>query len=162
ITLSYIIRTIRSGLDTTTFPYFIWITALLAHSLIDFNLSYVAIGFILYFSLGVLAQHLPNWTLPKEKLVTQGFSFVLVPLIIVVFFISINTLDGHLTYKKTSSQVSSGQLTSEQLTSRLEAMVKKNKNPVYLDFYFQVQLQLFMQTNNPVYLTGLENAVDLM
>lgn len=162
ILIQYMIRSLRSGLDESSFLFFILVVSLLVHSLIDFNFSYVVIGAIVYFSLGLLAQDLPRWSLSHEQTVTRAYSVVLPLLLLFVLFVSIRTYDGHLAYNKTNQLIAGGQPSAHELLAAANRAVQQSKQFAHLQNYFSIEQLLYNQFNDPAYLSGMSQAVELM
>jgi len=62
------------------FIFFILAFSILAHSMIDFDMSFVYIGALVFFSLGVLgAVYRDRWSLPRLSVLNQGYRRYLYP-----------------------------------------------------------------------------------
>lgn len=155
------VRTFRSGTDET-FVFFILAVSLVAHSLIDFNFSYMVVGAIVYFSLGVLAQRLPQWTFRREQSTANLYSWGMFAVILTVLFASITAYNGHLYYVKTSELMSGGQATDRELTAAANRTIQRSKQFAHFQNYFEIETFLYDQTGNPDHLDGIRQAVAFM
>ena len=158
----YVIHQLRRGMDESSFVFFIFAVSLLAHSLIDFNMSYVTIGAVVYFSLGVLAQHLPGWKFRREQKAANMYAFALPVLLVPVLFSSIQAYDGYLSYRKVVELLDGPQPKANELLKTANQAMLRGKHHVYIRLYFQIQQQLYAQTQDPAYLSGSREAVELM
>jgi hypothetical protein len=159
-----VIRRVRHGLDDATFPFFILVLAILGHALIDFDLSYVSLGALLFFSLGLLAQTMPAFRI-REKAGTvlqKSCTAVLSLLVLFVFVFAVRLFDGYLTHVKLNRLIGTGQLSISEIESMLDRMVRLSKHPAHLMLYFQVHRQLYAQTSDPAHLDAAERALEWM
>jgi uncharacterized protein (UPF0332 family) len=162
ILIRYFIQAFGGGLNDSSFVFFVAAVSLIAHSLIDFNFSYVTIGAVVYFSLGIMAQRLPAWKLPREGSTTTVYAFVLPILLLFALFASIRAYDGYLSYMKTNQLLKSGQSSAAELVQVAAESVHKGKQFAYYQTFYQVHQLLYGQTGDPSYLSGIGEAVALM
>jgi O-antigen ligase len=162
ILIGYAIRLFRRGMDETSFIFFIFAVSLLVHSLIDFDMSYVVVGAIIFFSLGVLVQQLPDWQWKRENTLAKIYACTLPVLILPALFFSIQAFNGYLSYEKTVKLLEGSRPQASQLLDTSGEAMQKGKNIVYYQLHFQILQQLYAQTGDPAYLSESRQTVEHM
>lgn len=138
------------------FMFCILIIALLVHSAIDFNLSYVYMGLLLFISLGALASGLKNWSAPladriqsKEKAVKYSYSSVLAVLSLIVLVVSIRWTGGNQPYAQAYVQASQGLPYQEVIAPLDQALAIRPAHPSYFELKFRILSQIAPQVDDP-------------
>ncbi len=138
------------------FLFCILIIALLIHSAIDFNLSYVYLGLLLFVSLGSLASGIENWNAPlasrvheKEKIVKYSFSSIMTVLSIIVLVVSIRSMSGNQWFRQALAGASQNAPYQEIVEHADKALRIQPSHPDYFELKFSIMSQIAPQTGDP-------------
>ncbi|MFC4303473.1 O-antigen ligase family protein [Cohnella boryungensis] len=144
---------------------FTLVVALLLHSSIDFNMSFVIVGMIVYLGLGALlgAAKLPAFRmqarLNSSKLVYL-YPSLLVGVAGVALVFSLLGYTSSKQYALANSNATSGK-TLPEIMDPLDSAISKQKNPEYIDLKLQILLQLYSQSNRSEYKEEINELLEL-
>ncbi len=140
------------------FIFFIFALAILAHSTIDFDLSYVYLGSILFLYLGVMSAiyrqeiKIRNWTIitqSKWRLLYPGLFAVLA--LTMLFQVS-QEFAGYHQYRKAVDMAVRGENTLDRLIPELDkAIASSPTHPAYQHMKADWLSQAYRQTGNQEY-----------
>ncbi|CAG7657809.1 O-antigen ligase family protein [Paenibacillus allorhizosphaerae] len=139
------------------FIFYILAISLLVHSMIDFDLSYVYLGMLLFLSLGVLISNdaielKGNWKngISKYKWI---YPSVLLILSIVCFFAAVKSLSANSLFRNAAAASSSGKGLTEITTPLDKALKNRPLHPDYTNSKIDMLLQLYNQSKDEKYYT---------
>ncbi|MBP1991152.1 O-antigen ligase family protein [Paenibacillus eucommiae] len=153
----------KSGTKDSTdshFLFFIIAISLLVHSIIDFDLSFVYLGIILFLCLGAMVANSGNapfrwnWNRP---LINKGYPALLFALSITIFFISIRLLSANSSFMETLDVIQKSKDYNEITTPLNKALELHPNHPDYLmptEFFpgkIGLLFQVYNQTKDDVY-----------
>ncbi|WP_199624329.1 O-antigen ligase family protein [Paenibacillus alkalitolerans] len=150
-------------------PYLIFYTvaiSILIHSIIDFNMSYVYLGALVFLCLGgmLAANELRPFRF-QEKFSKSKWVYVYPSLLLVgslVFLaVSLNNLASNNLYTQARHNAAQG-ASVDQITGPLDEAIGKLKHPEYVDLKLQVLNSLYQQTNDEQYVTEAEELLAMM
>ncbi|TLS52009.1 hypothetical protein FE782_11555 [Paenibacillus antri] len=133
--------------------FYVIVVSILAHSFIDFNMSYVYLGALVYLSLGAMVSgsDLPSFPVQK-KLAESKWAFFLPSALLVssLLFIvlSFNDLSGNRLYESARANASSGTGTLQEILNPLDMAINKTGHPEYVDLKLALMNQLYSQTKD--------------
>ncbi len=133
--------------------FFIFVAAIVSHSFIDFNLSFVYLGSLLFFCIGAIssvASFNRISDLSRYKLYF-GISFVIICIIALIW--SMVLLHSHNRYSLAISRLNSQQSTFDQIILPIEQASQSTKNPIYLATQLSLYQQAYTALNDEQYLT---------
>ncbi|MEC0227939.1 O-antigen ligase family protein [Paenibacillus alba] len=117
------------------FLFFIVMISLLVHSMIDFDLSYVYVGVILFLALGSMLSNSSSAPLRLKSTsvaIHKAFPALLAVLSIVVFFISATLVSANSSYKQTLEVITKSQDYNQIVTPLDKAISLHPAHPDYL------------------------------
>lgn len=136
------------------FLYLILIVSLLAHSAIDFNLSYVYLGLLLFLALGGLTSGLDKvrapWTeklAAKQKVLNISFSSTMTVISIIVLIISIRFLSANNLFYQALSETQQGKSYHEIVNTIDRGLEIQTGHPDYFELKYSVLTQVAQQAN---------------
>ncbi|MDQ1911628.1 O-antigen ligase family protein [Paenibacillus sp. GD4] len=154
------IRTHRQSIEESNdrrMVFYIIAVSLLIHSMIDFDLSYVYLGILLFLSLGAMisgdtTEFRSRWvdTINKYRWV---YPSLLMVFSIVMFFQSTQLLSGNTHFKNAVALAQAQKPVSEIFASLDKAIVKNPGHPDYVGYKIDILLQLYNQTKEERYYT---------
>lgn len=169
LVLYHFLRSYWKKPEDDKYPYLIFYTfaaSILVHSLIDFDMSYVYLGALVYLSLGgmLAANELPPFRFQQQRTNNSTRyiypSFLLVASVIFLF-ISSNQLSGNRQY-----YVSRANLTQQkplpEVMNPLNAALSKALHPEYADLKINLLTRLYEQTGDPSYSQEAEDLLATM
>ncbi|MFC7749151.1 O-antigen ligase family protein [Paenibacillus thermoaerophilus] len=151
---------------TNVLPFYLVTVALLVHSAIDFNISYVYISLLLFLSLGAMASTgaaVPvEWFKQAREHAAVRFVF---PSLVAVFavFMFVNSLIFTVASSKFETALAHAreQKPLDQVMQPLDTAIKRQPgHPEYSNQKLQFMLQLYEQTQDEKYLAEAENLLD--
>lgn len=130
------------------FPYFIIVLSILVHSLMDFNMSYVFIGMLVFLGLGGLAAVMDNKPLKRLTLSPIGvraiFSGIMILGSLVLIFSSIRFIQANNAFEKGKKLMATSSDFQQIQIPLVEALDKRPNQPdavLYLSSLYQVAYQ---------------------
>jgi hypothetical protein len=150
----YIKNYIKNKSDDTDrrFVFFIVTISLLVHSMIDFDLSYVYLGVLLFLSLGAMISKIEvgqlseKWTdLNKYR---WAYPSVLVILSLIMFFNSTRYLSANSNFRSAISIAQSSQNINEILVPLNAALQQHPNHPDYTAYKIDILFQVYNQTKD--------------
>ncbi|MDF2649930.1 MAG: polymerase [Paenibacillus sp.] len=117
------------------FLFFIVTISLLVHSMIDFDLSYVYLGAILFLALGAMLSNSSSATLRLKShslSLHKMFPALLTVLSIVIFYISVQLVSANGSYKQTLEVIQTSQDYNQIVTPLDKAISLHPAHPDYL------------------------------
>lgn len=167
--LYHFLRSHRRKTEENRFVYlcFFAISApILIHSLLDFNMSFVFLGAVVFLCLGgmIAANELPPFAFQKRWATGRWpYAYPVVYTVISVLTVAvfINHLSGSELYAKARSNAISGGNVQEILAP-LNRAIAKLPHPEYADLKLQILNQLYAQTRDRKYEQEAENLLAAM
>lgn len=134
--------------------YFIFVIAILIHSILDFNMSFIYLSLLVYLSLGgmlAIVDHEPyEWQIRLSSNKRYYiYPTALLGCCLVMFFLSINNLSSNNTYNYVKSNFSS--VSFQQLNKSIDEAISKLNNPEYVDLKLQMLISAYDQTEDTSY-----------
>ncbi|MFE5324211.1 O-antigen ligase family protein [Paenibacillus sp. NPDC056579] len=152
-----------SGQDRHVF--YIVTISLLIHSIIDFDLSYVFLGVLVFFSLGAMISHLDSniqFKFVKEKnipYINKTVPALLLVLSVVMFFISAQNLKANSFFQVALANASGGKEITEVFQPLDEALKIHPNHPDYSLFKIDIMQQGYQQTKDESYYNALQSQI---
>ncbi|MDF2959490.1 MAG: O-antigen polymerase [Paenibacillus sp.] len=146
--------------------FYIVTISLLVHSIIDFDLSYVFLGIVVFLSLGAMVSHVtisPNLRLIKEgtlPYVNKIYPGILLLLSIIMFFISAQNLNANSLYRSAVAATNSNKAVNDIFTPLNKALGIQKNHPDYTLFKTSLLLQLYQQSKDEKYYTELLDVIN--
>ncbi|WNR43886.1 O-antigen ligase family protein [Paenibacillus roseipurpureus] len=137
VTIFYIRSYIKSSQEKRDlhFLFFIIMISLLVHSMIDFDLSYVYLGAILFLSLGGMLSNSASSELrlkPKSAVIHKLFPAAIGLISLVMFFISAQLLSANSSYKQSLEVIKTSKDYNQIVTPLDKAISLHPAHPDYL------------------------------
>ncbi|MCR8635967.1 O-antigen ligase family protein [Paenibacillus radicis (ex Xue et al. 2023)] len=146
--------------------FYILAVSLLVHSIIDFDLSYVFLGIVVFLSLGAMVSHvtiIPKLRFIKDEKVSyinKIYPSVLLVLSVIMFFISAQNLSANSLFRTATAAANSNKAVDEIFTPLDKALSIRNNHPDYTLFKTSILLQAFQQTKDERYYTELSGLLN--
>lgn len=138
------------------FIYFIVAISLLIHSIIDFDLSYVYLGILVFLCMGAMVSRTGDapfkWDLDKP-VVNKTFPALLLVLSITMFFISVRILSANSSFAETKEISAKSNDYIEVIKPLNEAINLHPNHPSYVLQKVAIQFQVYNQTKNEQFFT---------
>lgn len=145
------------------FIYFIIAISLLIHSVLDFDLSYVFIGLLLFLCLGGLMSSASTPTiggLEKIKAIKWGYPSVLGALAILMFVFAQFSLNANADFKQTNDVIKVSQNYNEIIEPLDSALKISPTHPDYIHFKVSLLQQVYKQTNQEQFFEEAQQLLD--
>jgi hypothetical protein len=169
----YIRNYVRSSSDSrdSHFLFFIIVIGLLIHSIIDFDLSYIYCGIVLFLSLGAMVSYSGDAPLPfkwnfDKPYVNKLFPSLLLILSIIMLFVSVRLLGANSSYFKAMDVISKSNNYDEIMAPLDEAIRLHPDHPDYLlpTQYFPgktgILLQVYSQNKDEKFFAEAQQLLD--
>lgn len=132
---------------------FVMAFSLLVHSAIDFDLSYVYLGIILFFILGALLSCVPSQPLSRKLLDSFNRWRWIFPSFLIVLSIFMLVVSGrHITamsdYFQATHELNSGKANFQSVNQKLNDAMHLVKSPYYADQQLKILDQVYGQSHN--------------
>ncbi|UUZ83039.1 O-antigen ligase family protein [Paenibacillus sp. P26] len=155
-TIVYVyIRNYRKQVQDTKdrrFIFYIIMISLLVHSMIDFDLSYVYLGILLFLSLGVMMSRdeieiKGGW---KESIAKYKWAYpsVLLVLSLVLFFNAVQALTANSLFSNAMAAANSNKNITEIFAPLDKALKRRPEHPDYAGYKIDILLQAYNQTKD--------------
>ncbi|WP_018753885.1 O-antigen ligase family protein [Paenibacillus sanguinis] len=139
----------------TYFVYFIIVLSILMHSLMDFNMSYVFLGLLVFLCLGGMAAGMdsrPTGKLALKPGIMRGlFSSVIVVASLIFIFVSLNYIQANRTVTKSQQMISAGLSFQEIQASLDKALNKRGGHPDAVLYLSSLMQAGFEQTQDDTF-----------
>ncbi|MVP01452.1 O-antigen ligase family protein [Paenibacillus lutrae] len=136
------------------FLYFIFASAILAHSMIDFDISYVYMGALLFICLGGMLSKVKTKEFSKQvSAVRYAFPAAMIILSIVVLFVSVRYLTANSSYAKALEVAKTSQNYTDIVTPLNNALELRPNHPEYILVKTDMLAQLYEQDKNEDFYT---------
>ncbi|MBE1445681.1 O-antigen ligase family protein [Paenibacillus sp. OAS669] len=159
----YIKNTTSSQENSNRHVFFIVTISLLVHSMIDFDLSYVYLGALLFLSLGGMISGSEQPALSEKWLIFNKYKWiypsVLVILSIFMFFSSTRMLNANSSFQASISMAQSNKTINEIFVPLNNALNQHPNHPDYASYKIDFLLQVYSQTKDENF---FNQAVDLI
>ncbi|MEF2968142.1 O-antigen ligase family protein [Paenibacillus sp. M1] len=137
------------------FIYFIIVFSLLIHSLMDFNMSYVFIGMLVFLGLGGMAAAMDNAPVKRLKLKPSGirplYSAVMVIGSLVLIFTSIRYIQANNAIEKGNALISTSTDFQEIREPFTDALKKRSNQPDAILTYNSLLKAAYQQTEEEAF-----------
>lgn len=137
------------------FIFYILVISLLIHSMIDFDLSYVYLGFLLFLSLGIMISDDSIPVAGKLKITESKYRWVYPSIVtilsIIFFFNSTQLLSASGMYLQSRAATESGQNINDIMTVLDKAIELQDANPDYNALKLDILMQAYSQTSDEAY-----------
>ncbi|WP_166241156.1 O-antigen ligase family protein [Paenibacillus turpanensis] len=148
------------------FPYFIIAVAILVHSIIDFNMSYVYIGSIVFLCLGGMTAGTKLTPFAFQVRLASGWQKNVYPILLSLlavffFFESYRLLNANKQYQEAQKVLEQSKNYNETIIP-LDKAINKYPNPEYVHFKLQLLQTVYNQTNNVKFLEEFETLVAIL
>lgn len=159
VVIRYVKWTQHNNEGTPSLIFYIFASAILVHSFLDFNMSFAYIASIVFLSLGVLFGKVPLTSFPSPsmnfKYVKQlnyaAFGSMLVVTIILLIF-SIRFIQGNMAYDKVTKELASGNANYPVIMNHLDtALSNQSDYSEYRLMEAQVITSVYQQTHEENY-----------
>jgi tetratricopeptide (TPR) repeat protein len=147
------------------FLFFIVAISLLIHSALDFNLSYVYLGLLVFLCLGAMssgdstelrAERLKKWFSNKWAMPS---AFTLIAL--VMFFTSVQLVNANRNFKATANLLATGVTDFNQITAPLnQALETRPAQPEYVQQKASILFQVYDQTKDEKFYNEAVQLID--
>ncbi|MFH5181187.1 O-antigen ligase family protein [Paenibacillus sp. TAB 01] len=145
--------------------FFVIALSLLIHSTIDFDLSFVFLGILVFLCLGAMVS---NISLSGPKFIKEGslpyinksYPAALLLLSVIMFFLSAQSLNANSLFQSARAAASGQKSVNEIFTPLNKALSIKENHPDYLAFENSILLQGYQQTKNEQFFTQLMNQIN--
>lgn len=140
--------------------YFIIVAAILIHSILDFNMSFIYLSFLVYLCLGgmLAANEIKPFTW-QERWAAKSTKYIypvsLLGLFIILTLISLNQLTSNKEFHKVQMNAGKG-LSFQQLNQTIDSAINKLNNPEYINLKLQILFSVYKQTNDQQYASYAE------
>lgn len=143
--------------------FYIIAISILMHSIIDFNMSFVYLGVIVFLSFGGMLAftELPKFSFEKKLPVSKWpyvYPVIMFLLSFVCIIMSINHLSSNNLFSIARANATQGGSVQE-IIPPLDKAINKLEHPEYLNLKLSVLQQLYMQTNDEQFALDFENTL---
>lgn len=140
------------------FIYFLLATSILIHSVMDFNMSYVYVGILVFISLGGMAATIEPKTLEKMKPTTYRVTMGSIMGIVAIglFITSILFIQGSSAFAKAQTTLLETQDFNQTMVYLKKANNNRPTHPYYTQLTANLYLQVYKQHKNEDYYTEAE------
>jgi len=147
----------RRDPDPGILLFLIVAVGLLAHSLIDFDMSYSYISSLVFFSLGIVGS---RTKLPKKFTVNVKYNpwFILIPSFAAIVMAGLLT-SAHTNYQKSIDYLQGGQ-PLQAIISPLNRAISITENPRYLALKLDIYRQVYSDTQSPEFQQEAEKTIE--
>jgi hypothetical protein len=163
----FFIRTYFRSAEETRIPYLIFFviaTSILVHSILDFNMSYVYVSFLVYFCLGGMLAIDRSPSFKWQSTIKQSTQKFLYPLLlvascIVALIVTLNQLSANQTFRIAHVEATSGNQTLQHLMESVDSAIALSANPAFIDMKLQLLLSAYQQSQQSDYLQMVEQTL---
>jgi O-antigen ligase len=145
--------------------FYIIAISLLIHSIIDFDLSYVFLGVVVFLSLGAMISHVtinPNFRFMKEGSIphiNKIYPLVLLVVSVIMFFISIQSLNANSLFRLASAAAGNNKSIDEIFKPLNSALSIRPNHPDYTLFKTSILYQAYSQTKDEKYYSEMQKLI---
>lgn len=146
------------------FIFYILVVSLLIHSMIDFDLSYVYLGFLLFLSLGIMISGDSIPVSAKLSITNSRYRWVYPSIVtilsIIFFFNSTQLLSASGMYLQSRAAAESGQDFDDIMAVLDKAIEIQDVNPHYNALKLDILMQVYSQTSDDAYYSEAQKLVE--
>lgn len=150
----FIKKSFSSSREQTTSQLIFYMISIsiLIHSILDFEISYVFLGSLVFLSLGAMTSILdgkPGWLTKLSILSSKSFIYpAAVSVLAIVFFIfSVTRINANSSYEKAIAYAQQGRSVNEVM-GKLDSAINANPKPDYYALKFDLFMQLASQSKD--------------
>ncbi|MFC9777661.1 O-antigen ligase family protein [Paenibacillus chitinolyticus] len=134
------------------FVYFIFVIAILGHSVLDFDMSYVYIGALVFLCLGAMIADVKTKEFTKQVAsIRYVYPSVILVLSIITLFVSARYLSANSSYNKALAVAQISQNYTEIVTPLNNALELRPNHPEYVLLKVDLLSQIYQQTQDDQY-----------
>ncbi|WP_159885971.1 O-antigen ligase family protein [Paenibacillus puerhi] len=147
------------------FMFYIAAIALLVHSALDFNLSYVYLGVVVFLCLGAMISNdtIKLKTAWLQKTITYKWIYpsALALIAVIMFFTSVQLVNAHRNYRETNHMLSNGVTDFNQIIAPLnQALETRPTQPEYVQQKAAILFQVYDQTQDEKFYNEAVEIID--
>jgi len=159
VVLYHFLRSYRTKSEEDRLPYligFVIAASILLHSFLDFNMSFVLIGMIVFLCLGIMlgGTTLPPFSFQKgwaRRKALLAYPSILAGVSAICFIATTVFSVGASQYGEAREQAIRGGAPFDQIMRTLDSAIAKQGHPEYVDLKLQLLIQAYAQTSDPKY-----------
>ncbi|NHN34270.1 O-antigen ligase family protein [Paenibacillus agricola] len=145
----------KSQTDEFRFVFYIIAISLLIHSMIDFDLSYVYLGIVLFLSLGSMISKINIGLLGSKWGIIEKYRWIYPSLLLVIslfmFFNASQLLNANSNFQNAVNQAQNNKSINEVFPLLDVALKKHSNHPEYVSYKTDILLQVYNQTKDEKY-----------
>ncbi|OXM86517.1 DMT family transporter [Paenibacillus rigui] len=143
----------KNNEDTPRFIFIIIAASLLIHSMIDFDLSFVYLGVLLFICLGAMISDLKVGLLNKQWTFTNNLKWIYPSILLIIslvtFFNAAQLLNANSNFRAAQAAVQSDKSTINDILTPVNNALKQHPNhPDYASFKADILLQAYDQSKD--------------
>ncbi|GBG08017.1 putative O-antigen polymerase [Paenibacillus agaridevorans] len=162
----YFIRSYFRSPEIKRIPYlifFIFTTAILLHSILDFNMSYVFLSFLVFICLGGMLAINDSKAFKWQKNIKITKQKYLYPITLAIgcsisLFLSLNHLSASTSFRDAQLEATNGGA-FHKLMETVNTTIARSSNPEFYDLKLQLLLSAYNQTPDTEYIKQAEEVL---
>lgn len=155
IFLRYHFREDQNKKNNYVMIFYIIILSILIHSTIDFDLSYVYLGILVFISLGGMIANdntiLSNKSRQYAKIMKWTYSPIIILVSFILFFFSAQWINANSLYSQSRAHIQENKSLEEILVPLDNALDIRSYHPDYSLYKFDILMQAYHQTQDENY-----------
>ncbi len=161
----FITKFIRNKFETdeSRFVFYIVTISLLIHSMIDFDLSYVYLGVLVFLSLGAMVSKVDIGQLSTKWSVIEKYRWIypsiLLLISLIMFFNSAQLLNANTNFRNAVSMAQENKNINEVFVPLNNALNQHPNHPDYASYKVDILLQAYNQTKDERYYNDAVNLI---
>jgi len=145
--------------------WYIITTAILVHSVLDFNMSYVYLGALVFFSLGAMLSSSEARTFQWQEKVLSNNRKLVIPAIFIVgaavyLIMTMVNISGYHSFNTVQQSIQDQ--SAQQSIAQLDTAISRNGDPVYVDYQLELLTRTYESTLEEHYALEIQNILDEM
>lgn len=169
ITVYYLfIRSFSKKADNDKLIPYIWFiisTSILIHSVLDFNMSYVYLAALVFFSLGGMMASSETKTFQWQEKLTATKLKLVIPLLLIVgaviyFVMTLVNILGYQSYHNATEVIQEQSM--EQSLEQFKTAASRNGDPEYYDYQLELLARMYQSTFEEQYAIEAQAILDKM
>lgn len=153
----------KSETDEFRFVFYIVTISLLVHSMIDFDLSYVYLGILVFLSLGAMISKVDIGQLSTKWSMVEKYRWIYPSILLVIslimFFNSAQLLNANTNFRNAVSMAQENKNISEVFVPLNNALSQHPNHPDYASYKVDILLQAYSQTKDERYYNDAVNLI---
>ncbi|WP_158289545.1 O-antigen ligase family protein [Paenibacillus flagellatus] len=147
------------------FIFYIISVALLIHSMIDFDLSFVYLGVLLFLSLGSMASVASyekgqiNFVKKPPNYTTKIYPSIVLIISVIVFYHTVQYINAYKLFNTAISNMNNNKNFNEIMNPLNQALKLQPNNPEYQFFKIDLLFQAYSQTKNESYFQEAQSSI---